>query len=171
MSAIQVKCNVTVENVHWVEGLGCYLGKFTYQQVSPLDKIYIGKDGTVNLQKIGVSDPVDVTYVWVSNAIEIDGDLYPATLADPVSDSFLVVAGKGKPGFGNKAPVDSGEIVVEPGGNNELVMKDKNSPMKSYTYNLAIRVGIDGGQWLIDDPRIINTGVTRLYSFEEKTYE
>ncbi|HSM52796.1 MAG TPA: hypothetical protein VK839_01290, partial [Erythrobacter sp.] len=117
----------------------------------------------------GVTAPVDVTYFWATQAIEIEGELYPATLADPVNDSFLVVPGNAKPGFANKAPVNGADITVVPGGASELVMKDANSPAKLYTYNLAIRIGIDGGKWLIDDPRIINTGVTRLYSYEEQT--
>lgn len=170
MSAIQVKCNVMVENVKWVEGLGIYMGKFIYQQIEPLDKIYISQNGVVNLKKIGVTDPVDVTYVWLSNAVEIEGDLYPAYLADPVTDSFLIVPGTGKPGFGNKPPVNGDEIVVEPSGSNGLVMKDKNTPMMVYTYNLAVRVDIDGGKWLIDDPRIINTGVDRMLPIEQQSY-
>ena len=163
---LQVVVNVMVDNIHWIPGKGWYTGNFIFQQVSPLSPIVVDKMGNINLFKAKVVEPLEVTYHWASNAVEIDGELYPTIVADPPGDSFWVVEGNGKPAASNPAP-PNGDIGVSPGtGPSKVVMKNANVPNKVYTYCFAVKVGIDGGQWLVADPKIVNTGSTRLYSFQ-----
>ena len=164
--AIDIKVNVVVDNVFWDEVNGYYVGDFTYFQVSPPGPPIVKKNGNVNLKAAHIKQPVDITYHLVSTMVEIDGELVPAGLADPVQDSFWIIDNMGKPSAADKAP-SSGEVAVQSGpGQDALVFKDKNVPKKIYTYALALQVGIDGKvQWLVDDPIIVNDGPPRFYSW------
>lgn len=163
---MQVEVNVMVDNVRWNAAFGWYTGRFIFQQVAPLSPIIVHKGGDINLKTAQISEPVEIVYHWLSNAVEIQGELYPAEIADPPADSFWVLPGSAKPKASDLPPVGNGDITVGAGPNpKKLVLTDNNAPNRLYTYCLALRVGIDGGQWLVADPKIVNTGTTRLFSY------
>ena len=164
---LKVEVNVMVDDVKWNPGFSWYTGKFIFQQIAPLDPIVVAKNGDINLKKAKVTEDIEVTYNWLSNAVEIDGELYPVIVADPPADSFWVLPGNGKPKSSDLPPAGNDDITVDDGtGKKTLVMKDKNTPSKHYTFCFALRVGIDDGQWLVADPKIVNTGTNRLYSYQ-----
>ena len=164
---LEVEVNVMVDNVRWIPGMGWYTGQFIFQQVSPLSPIVVDKRGNINLPKAGVTEDIAVTYHWASTAVEIEGDLYPADIADPPGDSYWILPGNAKPKASDLPPAGDGDITVGQGsGPSRLVMKDSNKTGKFYTYCLALRVGIDGGQWLVADPKIVNKGTSRLMSYQ-----
>ena len=167
--ALQVEVNVMVDDVKWSSKDGWYTGKFIFQQIKPLSPVVVDKHGNVNLKKAGVTDGIELTYNWASNAVEIDGELYPADIADPPSKSFWITSNGQYPAPGDNDGGTGGEITVENGtGKKKLKMKDLNSPDKHFTYCLAMEVAIDCGAWLVADPKIINKGTNRLYSYQSE---
>lgn len=164
---LEVEVNVMVRNVRWDKDDGWYTGKFTFQQIAPLSPIIVDKNGNVNLMKAGVSGDVEIDYNWCSNAVEIEGDLYPAYLADPPCESFWLGEKNKYPGPADPAPQNGGELWVPSGtGRKKLKMKDGNLPDKHYTYCFALKIGMVGEPWLVADPKIVNKGTNRLLSYE-----
>lgn len=163
---VQVKVNVTIENIDWDDDLGYYTGKFRYYQVSPGGAPIVSKKGNINLKVQNISDDIEVVYNLVTTMVEIEDELYPAYLASPVEDSYWMKDGPtGKPPIKGKLPPGDDEITVTGGGgNSELKMKDKNTPNRQVKYAFAVQVGIDGAlKWLADDPIIINDGPSRIF--------
>ncbi|QPC98959.1 hypothetical protein [Qipengyuania soli] len=164
---LQVVVNVMADNLRWNPSKGWYAATFIFQQVAPLSPIVVDKFGNINLPKAKVTEPIEVTYNWCSTAVEIDGDLYPAIVADPPGESFWVLPGNAKPNSTDKGSPNGGDLSVPNGtGPDKLILNNANQPNKVYTYCFAVKVGIDGGQWLVADPKIVNTGTSRLYSYQ-----
>ncbi|WP_427964280.1 hypothetical protein [Altererythrobacter sp.] len=164
----QVEVNVMGYDLHWIQGLGYYVGNFIFQQISPTNQILVFSDGTIDLnQGAGLSDSVSVLFRWLSPQVEIGGNLYEAQFAPTPSDNIWILEGNAKPNHTDNPPINGGQITVSAGGAaNEIVLEDLNNDENHYTYCFAVRVGIDGGQWFVADPKIINKDVNRVFSLE-----
>lgn len=166
---LKVKVNVFVRDVKEIGGTGRCKGKFFFQQVDPLSPVVIHKNGTVNLKKAGVTDAVEITYVWCSTAVELDDELVATKLVSAKRKSFWIRPKVEKPGRDDPA-ASSGETitVTDAGTMDELVMHDTNELSKHYTYCFAVQLGLVTPHaeppWLVCDPKIINTGSTRTIS-------
>lgn len=138
-----------------------YKGKFQFQQISPLDKIYVKKNGKIDAFK--APGELDVVLNWVSNAVEIDGQLYSANYLSPLNTSIWVTPGENSdPGPGDPAPNSGDHDIKVPDGTDKdrLTIKDRNDAGKKYKYALAVELDINGDKkLLIKDPKIINKSV------------
>ncbi len=162
--SLTVVVNVSVDNVKEANKKDYdYKGKFQFQQISPLDKIYVKKNGNIDAEL--ASAEVDVELNWVSNAVEIDGRLYSAQFRCPSNESIWILEGEGKePGPSDPAPSSGNyDIIVPDNGNGRaLTIKDGNAFDKKYKYCLVVEVDKDGGKLLVEDPMIVNRRPVRL---------
>ena len=153
-----VKVNVSVKDVK--KKGDDYEGKFHFQQVDPLDKIYVKKNGKIEAFK--APDDLDIEFSWVSDAVEIKDRLYEAYFRTPHCDSIWILPGENSdPGPGDKAPSSGNHDIIVPDGNDKrrLKLKDGNALDKTYKYAMAVHVEIEGGALLIKDPKIINKSI------------
>lgn len=162
--AITVEVNVSVDNVQASNNPNyAYKGKFQFQQISPLDTIYVTKKGDILANK--ATDELDVVLNWVSNAVEIGDKLYAAHYRTPLNQSVWVLEGSGSnPGPGNPAHASGNHDITVPDGSDKasLTIKDRNDPGQTYKYALVVEVEMDGDEvLLVEDPMIVNKAAVR----------
>lgn len=152
-----VTVNVSVRKVRKRRKDASYKGKFHFQQVEPLEEIYVKKNGDIHAFK--ATDDLAIRFNWVSDAVEIDDALYEAYYCTPRNESIWVLPGEdSEPDEGDKAPPDGDHDITVPDGpaKRSLTLKDRNDLDKRYKYSFVVHLEIGGGALLIKDPKIIN---------------
>ena len=153
---VTLEINVMASNLRWDDrpDREYFVGDFIFQQVSPRDQLLVDEKGNLNLRN--VDGPVEIVYRWLSPLLAIEGDLYPAGLPEETREAIWIVRGRAKPRTSEKGINDLPFTIRGAPESDAIVLINPNENGERYTYLLAIKVAIDGGQWLVADPRIIN---------------